>query len=487
MYSVATRQRGKAQGNVEARPVPVPLPLSGIFSDASEGEVAGLFAAELENFRSDGVVLKLRRSVKSNGPPKIIIQRVPYEFGGDPRYIELRPDRAQCLDGNGLMVQLMRDFTGGVMSAYISSHAVMVDGMGDPVLYSGTSMFRGIFTTLTTVNPSEFDGVIAHHDRLYFWKTNGGLEFYYGDVGAVTGPLARFPLDRLGNITGQIIAMAPMTIDAGNNTNDVLVIFTSTGHIVIYSGLDPGSDFDLVSRLKIAPPLSRFCAASVGGDLWIVTSAGIVSVADAMQRGVLALKNKITRPITPEIMKLVKTGGEWQLHAAADGSHVVLNHWDGAAAKQFIYEIETSSWTTANYFSRYWHNLALDTDFTSGTGLLNVLSEDDDVTELITATWVSSWFRVGGSGQIAWLKPTIIAKGPLTVTLTVLADHNETATDIAEASQTITIEPERASVGGSRVSLDEIIAVGAVGSTFQLRIEITAAWAKIVNLTAGVI
>ena len=484
MRTAAMKAAARQQGAGTGRQIEVPLPTRGIFTNAKDAEISGLFASRLENFKTDGVLLELRREVTYGASDELAVQRVPFEFAGAQYYIELRGDRAQA---NGQ--EYMRAWSGDAMTAYISSNAVIVDGHGDPVIFNGAAFSGGLFSTTTGVDQSEFDGVIAHHDRLYFWKTGGTLEFYYGDVGAITGPLARFPLDRLGNITGQILTMMPLTIDAGQNTNDTLCIITTTGQAVIYSGLDPSdpTDWNLVSRLKIAPPLSRFSAASVGSDVWIVTSSGIASMAQSIAQGVLALVNEVSRPIAKEILTLIAEGpADWQLHTAADGSQIILNRWDGASARQFLYEIESKAWTTASYPARFWHNLLLETAFTTGAGILGTLGDGLDGSETITAEWHSSWFTIKQYARVASLTPTIIAKGSLSVTITVLSDHDETAADIAEADQTVTLVPDDPADPGGRVALNDVISIGAVGSSFQIRLRITAQWARLVKLMANV-
>lgn len=481
--AMAERNRG---GGAAAREIDIPLPTSGLFVDAKTAGISGLYAATLNNFRTDGLSLELRKSVRMAPADEIVLQRVPFAFGVDPRYINLRSFQAEC---QGQV--FLRAFDGNAMTAYISSQAVMADGLDLPVIYNGTGFQNGLFTTTTGVPPSTFDGIIAHHDRLYFWKTSGKLEFYYADIGAVMGPLVRFPLDRLGNITGGIQAMFSVTLDAGENANDALAIFTTTGEIVVYEGLNPGdaNDWSLMTRIKIAPALSRFGFVRVGGDVWMMTTLGVVSISDTVQRGVLALVSEFTRPIADDILALVRAGGgaEWQLHITADGSQIIINYFTPALQKQYIWQTDSKAWSTSDYPARIWHNLVLATEFTTGPGRRGTVIEDADSAEVITAVWHTGWFRMGGMGQVAYIRPTIIAKGALSVKVSVLTDYDETPNDILEAEQTVTIEPDNPPSPGGRVALNDIIAIGAQGSTFQLRVEIRATWSQIVQIQAGII
>ncbi len=467
-----------------AREIPIPLPTSGLFVDAKVASISGLFAAELNNFRTDGVMIELRKQQILGAADQLVLQRVPFEFGATPRYINLRSIQAEC---NGAI--LTRQFNGNAMVGYISSNALIVDGLDMPVRYDGTAFQTALFTTSTGVGVNTLDGVIVHHDRPFFWKRGGNLEFYYGDVGAVMGPLVRFPLDRLGNITGNIVSMASVTLDAGQNLNDALAIFTSTGQIVVYEGLDPSDsdNWNLSTRLQVAPPLSRFGLTRVGGDMWVLTATGIVSMSDSLARGSLALVNSIARPISDEILKLAKTDAEWQLHTAADGSQIIINYYTPEASKQFIWQPDSNAWSTSDYPARLWHNLNLATEFTTGLGRLGRIEFDEVPTELIEATWHTSWFQAGSMAEVAYVRPVIIADGPLTVDVTVLRDYQQTAADIAQNTQTVTIDPELPADPGGRVALDQEIAIGLTGDVFQIRMKVTAEWAQIVQLKAAML
>lgn len=470
----------------------IPLPTAGLFVEAKTGKVGPVFASILDNFTTDGIKLQMRQAHELGAADQLALQRVPYAFGASPRYIDLRASQAEC---GG--VTFARQFNGSAMVAYISSQALIADGLDMPASYDGSVFAAALFTTSTGALVQDFDGIIAHHDRVYFWKTNGTLEFYYGDVGAVMGPLTRFPLDRLGNITGNMLTAISVTLDAGENVNDALAIYTTTGQIVVYEGLNPGdaTDWNLLTRIQVAPPLSRFSFTRVGGDVWVLTAQGLISLRDTLSQGSLALVNTLGRPVADEIRELIQypeyfdvpTGqylpNEWQLHTAADGSKVIINFFNKGMQKQFIWGVEAKAWQTANYPARHWHNLVLETSFTTDMGRLGTVLADDVLGEVITARWNTGWFTFRGEVTIAHLRPVIIANEALTITVTVLRDYNETDEDVAQMQQVITIDPESAS--GAKKALNETIPIGLTGTAFQLRIEVTGTWAQIVSMNVG--
>lgn len=486
MRRQATRNAARAQGRGIARDIPVPLPLRGLLSETRTAQLPGVVAADLVNLRSSGYVMEASPAAIFPNPGALASRRIPYEFGAAPVYVEIFEGQV-----NAPVATLDRDCDCAAMHDYISGQMIVADGKGPPFTFDGAALVERTFTVDDpTVDPAAFDGVAVYQDRPYFWRRGGPLEFWYGDVGAVQGALTLFPLGRLGNITGSIFAMAPLTIDAAANINDNLAIFTSTGDIVMYEGLNPGDPeaWRLTARVRAAPPVGPDSFARVGGDIWVLTSTGLVSVLESIRQGVLALVGSVSRPVQSRIAGLVAAGpAEWQLHVSADGAQLIVNRYADDAARQVTYWPESQSWSETTYPARRWHNLAGQTEFTTGAGALGRLAPARSATTPRTMAWETSWFDLGRRARVAWLHPTIEAAGPLEVRVAVLTDHDATGLDFAESWQTVTLRPDDPADPGGTVALNERIAVAAAGQTFKIRMEITAAWANIVGLRAGVI
>ncbi|MFP4044877.1 MAG: hypothetical protein ACLFTP_09970, partial [Rhodosalinus sp.] len=283
-------------------------------------------------------------------------------------------------------------------------------------------------------------------------------------------------------------AMQAITQDASENLNDSLVISTTTGWLVLYEGTNPADsqNWRLAGRIRLAPPISPDAFVQVAGDLWMVTHAGVVSVFESIRSGQLALASSLPRPTKRKVDEMIKAGGEFQLHLAADGQQIIFHRHNAVTgeSEQILYHPISQSWSTATYNARRWHNLRGKTQFTAPSGLVATINGGE--AETITGTWHTGWFRLRRGSSIAYVQPTIIAKGPLTVTIAVLTDQDETSSDIAEATQTVTIQPDNPADPGGKVALNDIIAVGASGQTYQLRMSVTAAEAEIVSVIAGV-
>ena len=371
MRRSAQARQQRAQGIGTGREITMPLPLGGLFSEAKTSEISGVYAGEFVNWESAGTKIRLRKQAISLSPESAILRRIPYEFGADPRYIEIYADRAKCGDA-----EIIRPFAADCSVAYISGQAIIADGQGFPVRFDGVAFHQIDMDVQGGADPATFDGVVAHHDRLFFWATGGELEFYHSaTVGGLQGEFLRFPLGRLGNITGSIRQMQSLTINAGHGMNDTLAIMTSTGEIVAYEGLDPADamDWRLLTRVRASTPVGPEAFARIGNDLWMVSGSGIVSIMESISQGVLALVGNASRPIVTEITALIEQGGRWQMHVGADGSQVIVNRIKDGEAKQHVFHVETRTWSVTDYPAAGFHNLNGKTEFTDMNGRLRRL------------------------------------------------------------------------------------------------------------------
>lgn len=473
--------RASRSAGPRGREIDVALPLKGLFGRASRAEVAGPVAGALHNFRSTGLSIETRPAFAlADGAPGAF-QHQPWQVGGQTRLVSI--GRTGLTDGEAFREP---GFAGPQVSVAAISDRLVLCGRGGPILYDGMAFAPLPVTTPNGKAAALFAGVLAHHDRLYFWDPDE-LDFYYGDVGAVAGTWTRFPLSRLGNVTGTIAAMLPLTTDAAFNTNAALCIVTTTGEALVYEGLDPGdaTDWRLAGRAQIAAPLGRWTFARVGGDAWMMTRHGVVSLADSLRRGALALVGGAARPIADLIRSEVDApGAYWTMHVAAAGGQVYLGKVDGAACRQWVYDVEADAWSTTDYPALSWHNLDGETHFTDPQGRVGTVSRARNEGEPVTALWRTGWLRLPGAMGVASITPTILAAAPLEVTVRVLTDHDDTAADRAEAAQTVTLRSDNPADPGGLVSFNDLIAIGVAGSVVQVEMEVTAPWAEVVSLRA---
>jgi len=481
------RARAERGGPNRALETPWPLPIRGLFSDAKDSEIRS-FAEVMNNWTSNGFSLDLRDGYELRSPDSVL-QRIPFEFGTTPDYINVLSDRITYG-----AINFLGTFGNDVSHTAISSNIIMADGANPILRCDGANIVDAAITTDTGKPSSEFDGIFSHQDRLYAWDSSE-LAFYYGAVGAVTGQLVKFPLDALGNINGNIALIKSVTVNAAHGMNDILVIVTSTGMVVLYEGLDPGdaNDWRLLGRFQTSAPVSKFAVVNIGSDLWMLTVRGLVSIKDALANGVRAITSPTVRPIADLLVtdiQAYKSQRGWQMVARPDDAQVFLNVPTATGFKQYVFNVNVGSWETTDYPAKWWTDAFGRMDFTGTDGRLYSLTQGGgDNGADITATFNTAWVRLPRYRRmvfhgIAYIIPTIIADGELTVKITVLTDHDQTSTDISEAQQTVTIKPD---APGAGVALNDIIAINALGRVFQVRFEVTGKNISFEKLMAGLV
>ncbi len=480
MSAIQMAAAERAQFERRARPGAFPIPLRGWYGDAENAEIRPDFAAILENMWIDAGLLKTRPGYTISDET-IARQRVSYEFGAAPQVISCFPTIIRTGDQS-----IARACNSRFMTAELSSQTIMADGQGPIIAYNGSVFSEPVFTTDPgETQPDEFDGVIAHQNRLYFWKTTGPLEFWYSDqVGGVQGALTKFPLSLLGNIHGTIIAMGSLNVDTGDNVNNVLCIITSLGECVLYQGLNPSdpTDWRLSHRIRVAVPVSRFGIFNHGADLLVVTKRGLASIKDYIGQGTPAILKALTEPIQAKMREAINAVGSslyWQAITGPTEEYLIVNVPLTSGHKLYVYGFSSGGWFEWNGFNVIgWRRAAdgLYATLATGQEVLFGDAQGDDGAE-IDQKWHTVWQRIG-SNIITTLKPVIITAGDLELLVGVMADHAKSARDVDEAMQTVTLLPENETSSAAQPHYEEVY-VGTEGDVFQLRLEFSTTYAEV--------
>jgi hypothetical protein len=125
------------------------------------------------------------------------------------------------------------------------------------------------------IQPNRFDKVLVHMNRLWFADTST-LSLYYLPLQQKSGELKELPLNALFKRGGFIMGMYTWTLDGGTGVDDQLVIFSSNGEAVVYSGTDPDADFNLTGIFRFDSPMSKHSVINYGGDLYVLTGSGLL-------------------------------------------------------------------------------------------------------------------------------------------------------------------------------------------------------------------
>lgn len=177
---------------------------------------------------------------------------------------------------------------------------------------------------ITGANPADFAHVVAFKKRLMFTERSSGRVWIL-PVGQLGGAVQEFDFGPLLRHGGMVLGCANWTQDAGDGTDDRLVIIGSAGDLLIYSGNDPTSADDWANNGTWyigQPPVGRRCFTSSGGNVFVLTQFGVIPVNQIVQGGLdnlltsntdyLIQLRKIQDALNTDFAELLNTVG-WEL------------------------------------------------------------------------------------------------------------------------------------------------------------------------------
>jgi hypothetical protein len=229
------------------------------------------------------------------------------------------------------------------------------NGADIPRSYDGTTW--GVLSTISAAtasvgfNSANFIYVTAFKSRLWLVEKGSRNAWYLG-ASSITGLAVKFPLGSIFQLGGELIAIGTLSQDAGNGPDDFICFLTSNGEVAVYQGTDPGSDLALVGRFQIARPVPLRPIIQVGGDMFVLTDDGVVSMIKALNIDKAAIgKSVITTKINTLINQSVqsyRSNFGWQLFAYPRGNWAIVNVPVSENSSQFQYIMNTltGSWCT---------------------------------------------------------------------------------------------------------------------------------------------
>lgn len=155
---------------------------------------------------------------------------------------------------------------------------IFVNGVDTPQKYDGAAVSATVITGITGGATNLFK-VFSFKGRLYFAAV-GQAGFYYLPVGAIAGAATYFDLGQIASHGGVLKEICSVTKDSGDGPDDYIVFIMSTGEYIVYAGYDPSSatNWALVGRYFIAPPIGDNPVLKYGGDTLVITRLGLVSL-----------------------------------------------------------------------------------------------------------------------------------------------------------------------------------------------------------------
>lgn len=229
---------------------------------------------------------------------------------------------------------------------------VMVNGADGVRTYNGAA-WADQTASITGAGsvPATFIDVTAHKKRLWF-VPNNSTDLYYLPTESIAGGAAKFPVGAQLKRGGAIMSIGTYSVDAGDGMDDLFVVVSTEGEVVIYGGTDPASSltWELIGVYVIGKPVGRRCLFQVGGDLLVINEDGILPISAAIKvHRAVAGEKAITKNIRQAYVDAVqraRTVQGWQIVAHPIRNMALLNvpGSGSISTEQFAFNTITGAW-----------------------------------------------------------------------------------------------------------------------------------------------
>lgn len=343
-----------------AEPIFLPPPVGGLNTRDPESALAPNEASVLTNLYPERTGLSLRRDVGTY-----------YDF--DTNYQIKTLATLNYGTGEYLFAALngkwyVRGSTTAIATGFSVDIWQLVHGVKGVLFLNGTDQPQQISlgtayamaATYYTGSGLTDNNLIAgtfYRNRLYMLESGTGNVWYMDTVDAIGStavgtPSAVTKFDVSSMISGNLMLIGTWSVDDSGGLDDKLVLVSSTGDLLIYEGSYPaGADWTKVAQFKIPSPASRRSIVNYGGDCWILTWDGVISVSRVLQAAeggspIVFISDKIGPSIKDALSTAAKrTWAELVIDTSTNS--LIVNSNYVAASKttdQYVMNLETQAW-----------------------------------------------------------------------------------------------------------------------------------------------
>lgn len=450
------------------------------------------FATILDNFIAENGEITLRNGFSSHasGIGGNVETLMPYATAGTKKLFAA--SSASIHDATS---------SGSVGAAVISG---LSNGRWSHVMYSTTSgsylviangvdavrNFDGSTWSTPSINgvaSADLAFVTEHKGRLWFGEA-GTLDLWYLAANAIAGTATKFPVGTLCKEGGSLVAASSWSLDAGDGQDDLLVLVTSEGEVLIYRGTDPASDYALIGVYRTARPVGTRCLAKYGGELVILTRSGPVACSELM-RAVATEDQKFAKLVRSDFVAAAVARGSsfgWQTHLYSSRGWLMFNvptSYGGETYRQYV--LNEGAWFRFREMPAVcWGELDGTLYFGAADGTVYQADDDSaagDNGDNIVGRVLWAWSRFGsaGSKKFNMARPHMSADAQPTLYLQMMTDYEietpsnqPTITDASSGETWDAAEWDVALWAGSVANYSQWIGVSGEGHVGALYVQI---------------
>lgn len=444
---------------------PLGAPIGGIDDTSSLASMESIYAIDLLNYFPEFGALKVRSGYQEHITGMTDNGKTLMTFNGADGTNELF-----CATDDGIFdITVSTDtptnvkaLTNGRMiwtqfSNIAGQWLIACNGVDAPVIYDGTTWtsFSNVAVpanpgeiTTGTITVANISYVAVHKNRIWFIEKNT-MSAWYLNLNAVSGDATEFPLGGIFSNGGNLTTMFSLTMDSGIGTDDIFVFQSSKGELGGYAGSDPDSstDWGLVARYFVGPPLGDRTNVQISGDTILLTEFGVVPALSVVsgQYRLGDVNTTASRRISRTINSIVRdTSGapNWEMINSSSFQYILINIPATAtgAAKQLVMNSVTGAWTRFDLPAITLYEFEQFIYFTDDTGRVlkyGGVSRDDILLDATGGDQIiagvqqaySSFDSPTTNKHFKFVKPIFEAQYIPGISLTISSDYEPTSLD----------------------------------------------------------
>lgn len=171
------------------------------------------------------------------------------------------------------------------------------NGVNPVQIFNGTTW--GTTPAITGLTGAPLNYLWVFQSNIWGLQPNS-LNAWYLPGSAIGGPISVYPMAPIFLRGGNLIAGGTWTIETTAGLQFANIFVTDQGEVAIFAGTTPALSWTLQGVYKIPQPLGPRCLLQAGGDLAIMTAAGILAISQIQTMDEIALQNTaVTNAIQP--------------------------------------------------------------------------------------------------------------------------------------------------------------------------------------------
>jgi hypothetical protein len=187
----------------------------------------------------------------------------------------------------------------------------------------------------------------------YIFRDSG--DAWYLEPDAISGLAKLFTFGSKFEHGGEMKALYNWTVDGGSGVDDLLIAISRGGDVLVYQGVDPENiaTFSLVGSWYIGElPESRRIGFPVGGDLYILSTGGVINIRDLLKGEDLSVAAtgispaaRLSRLLRP-LLTQGKDSRVWSMatYPAEDFLQIIIPYTIQREALQYNQNLDTKAW-----------------------------------------------------------------------------------------------------------------------------------------------